>query len=138
MPRFSLSSRSMENRRGVEQRLIEISDLAIQITLVDFGHGSTSGLRTAETQRILYDSGKSLADGVIRKSKHQSGLALDFYAYVDGRASWEREHLAMVATAFLQAASHLGYAISWGGLWRQRGDGIYGWDMAHVELVDRA
>ncbi|MEO5344604.1 MAG: hypothetical protein H7842_15010, partial [Gammaproteobacteria bacterium SHHR-1] len=62
----------------------------------------------------------------------------DFYAYVDGRASWEREHLAMVAAAFLQAASHLGYAISWGGLWKQRGGGIYGWDMVHVELVDRA
>lgn len=136
--KFALSRRSLENRQGVDPRLIEISDLAIQITLVDFGHGSTAGLRTTETQRQLYESGKSLADGVMRKSKHQSGRALDFYAYVDGRASWEPKHLAMVAAAFLQAASHLGYAISWGGLWAQRGGGIYGWDMAHVELVGGA
>lgn len=135
--RFSLSASSKDNRHGVDSRLIEISDLAIEITLVDFGHGQYSGLRTAAEQLHLHESGASpRCDGVVVKSNHQSGRALDFYAYVNGKASWAPEHLAMVAAAFLQAASLLGYKIRWGGLWPSKKGGIYGWDMPHIELME--
>ena len=63
---------------------------------------------------------------------------MDFYAYINGAASWEHEHLAMVATAILQAASILGVKLNWGGLWSstKKINGIpYGWDMAHMELA---
>ena len=68
-------------------------------------------------------------------------MALDFYAYIHGKASWEHKHLAMVATAFFQAASELGYRIEWGGLWKRKKpkliDGIpYGWDMPHIQLIE--
>ena len=133
---FKLSDNSKKNRAGVDPRLIEISDLAIAITLVDFGHGPYSGLRTAEDQRSLHNAGKSpYCDGYNRISEHQKGAALDFYAYVDGRASWKPEHLAMVAAAFLQAASMLGYKIEWGGLWPGKNPG-YGWDMPHIQLIE--
>ena len=140
---FSLSARSKENSKGIDPRLIEIRDLAIQITLVDFGHGPDSGLRTAIRQNELYLDKASAADGFDKISKHQLGKALDFYAFVNGRASWEPEHLAMVAAAFLQAASMLGYRIKWGGLWRRKSPvyvhGIeYGWDMPHIEIIDDA
>ena len=134
--KFRLSSRSKVNREGVDTRLIEISDLAITLTSVDFGHGNDSGIRTATRQGELYASGKSRADGAIRKSNHQTGKALDFYAYVDGKASWQPKYLAMVAAAFLQAASILGYQASWGGLYRSQNNSIYGWDMPHLELLD--
>jgi len=133
---FSLSEKSKINREGVDSRLIEISDLAIKITLVDFGHGPLSGLRHPEQQHALYLEGKSKADGYNKKSNHQSGRALDFYAYVDGKASWEPEHLTMVAAAFLQAASQLGYKVKWGGLWEAKNGGIYGWDLPHIELSE--
>ena len=138
---FALSKKSMANRSGVDPRLIEISDLAISLSIIDFGHGNTSGIRTAETQRKLFDEGKSKADGVHNLSKHQTGKALDFYAFIDGRASWEHKHLAMVGAAFLQSASMLGYKLKWGGLWKRSTpkltDGIaYGWDMAHVEIIE--
>ena len=45
-----LSTRSKNNRKGIDSRLIEISDLAITLTLVDFGHGNDSGVRTAKRQ----------------------------------------------------------------------------------------
>ena len=125
---FTLSSRSKANRQGVDSRLIEISDLAIQLTVIDFGIPSSGGLRTREEQRKLFDDGKSKADGTIKLSNHQSGRALDFYAYVDGKASWDEYHLAMVAAAFLQAASILGYELEWGGLWRSFKD------YPHVQL----
>jgi len=138
---YKLSQNSKQNREGVDSRLIEISDLAIQITRVDFGHGRYAGNRSAELQNELYQEGKSDLDGYNRKSYHQTGKALDFYAYVDGQASWHEPHLAMVACAFLQAASQLGYRISWGGLWSNRNgkkvEGIeYGWDCPHIQLED--
>lgn len=137
---FSLSENSKKNREGVDPRLIEISDLAIQLTLVDFGHGADSGVRTAERQNELYISGKSLADGYDKHSKHQDGKALDFYAYVNG-ASWKHEHLAMVALAFMQAASILGYRIKTGALWKATKSTVingipYGWDCPHIELIE--
>jgi len=139
--KFKLGKSSLAHRKGVDPRLIEISDRAIKITLVDFGHGPMAGLRTAEIQNQLFKDGLSKCDGYKNKSNHQSGKALDFYAYVDGGASWQPEHLAMVAGAFLQAAGELGHQVRWGGLWskkiRTTTNGItYGWDMPHMELVD--
>lgn len=126
---FKLSDSSKERREGVDPRLIEISDLAIQITVVDFGIPGDGGIRTAQRQNRLFLTGRSKADGYDDLSNHQSGEALDFYAYVDGKASWNTEHLAMVAAAFLQAASMLGYRLKWGGLWKNFKD------MPHVELA---
>jgi len=141
MSDFHLSNASKMHRTGVDPRLIEISDLAITLTLVDFGHGPDSGVRSAERQAQLFAEGKSQKDGTRRRSCHQDRKALDFYAYVDGRASWHPPHLAAVACAFLQAASVLGYRVAWGGLWESRKpkivDGIpYGWDCPHIELLD--
>jgi len=136
---FHLSDASKRHREGVRSELIEISDLAIQMTLVDFGHGPLSGRRTAEEQHSLYLAGNSRADGFRDLSFHQTGNALDFYAWVGGRASWDPRHLAMVAAAHLQAAAILGYPISWGGLWlpdnpEPAEDGTqYGWDCGHIE-----
>lgn len=135
MSRFKLGKASLEHRKGVDKRLIEISDRAIQISMIDFGHGPVSGLRTAEIQNALYQDGKSKADGFRHIGKHQTGKALDFYAYVNGGASWNPAHLAMVGAAFLQAACELGYHVEWGGLWRGE-DPVYGWDMPHIQLME--
>ena len=127
---FKLSNNSKQRREGVDPRLIEISDLAIQITVVDFGHPADGGLRSAERQNDMFFMGLSKCDGYKRLSKHQSGKALDVYAYVDGKASWDTEHLAMVAAAFLQSASMLGHKLEWGGLWTSFKD------YPHFQLLD--
>lgn len=142
---YVLSTASKKHREGIDPRLIEISDLAITISVIDFGHPSTGGLRTDEEQYQLYLGQKSSCDGYKRRGRHQAaadgyGKALDFYAYV-GDTSYEHPHLAMVAAAFLQAASTLGYKIKWGGLWKADSSEIingipYGWDMPHIELID--
>jgi len=140
---YKLSKRSKQRREGIDPRLIEIDDLAITLTLVDYGHPADAGKRTADRQHELYLDGVSECDGYSTISNHQSGKALDFYAYVDGCASWERDHLAMVACAYFQAAAILGYRIKWGGLWKSSKpkfkNGIpYGWDCPHIELIDTA
>ena len=114
---FKLSNSSRQRREGVDPRLIEISDRALEISIIDFGIPRDGGLRTAERQMELHLDHKSNCDGIVKLSRHQSGKALDVYAYVDGKASWDKYHLAMVAAAMLQAASELGHELQWGGLW---------------------
>lgn len=131
MSNFVFGSKSLERRQGVRRELIEIDNLAIQLTIIDFGHPEYAGLRAASIQHGLFMDGKSKADGYEKLSKHQSGNALDFYAFVDGKASWEPEHLAIVACAYLQAAMILGYRIEWGGLWTGFSD------MPHIQFMGR-
>ena len=127
---FQLSNNSMMNLAGVDSRLIDIADVAIKLSPVDFGIPSTGGLRTTEDQAKLFEEGVSKADGVNNKSYHQTGKALDVYAYVDGKASWDKLHLATIAAAMLQASSQLGYELKWGGLWKS-------WqDYPHFEIKD--
>jgi len=119
-----------------DPRLKQIAFRAIEISPIDFGIPSTGGARTAEVQKGLFDLGKSKCDGYIRKSKHQIqngyewAKAIDFYAYVSGRANWNKHNLAVVASAFLQSACELGYIIEWGGLW------ITFKDYPHIQLIE--
>jgi len=136
---FEFSQTSEQRRAGVDPRLIGISDRALEISVVDFGIPKHGGKRTTEEQYRLFLDGKSRADGTNDLSYHQRGKALDFYAFVDGKASWHPGHLAMVASAFLQAAAELGYTLTWGGLWKpvKTTDGVpHGWDAGHVQLED--
>ena len=124
---FKLGNKSKERLKGVDPRIIEIIELALTISVIDFGIPQYGGLRTLPTQKLLFDKKVSPCDGINNKSMHQSGLAFDVFAYVDGAASWDRYQLTQVAAAILQAASMLGYALSWGGLWRNT-------DMPHFQL----
>jgi peptidoglycan L-alanyl-D-glutamate endopeptidase CwlK len=127
---FKLGKNSINNLAGVDGRLIAIADLAIELTNIDFGIPSTGGLRTEADQAKLFADGVSKADGVNNKSYHQSGKAMDVYAYVDGKASWDKLHLAVIASAMLQASAQLGYKLKWGGLWKS-------WqDYPHFEIKD--
>ena len=125
---FKLSERSKERLWGVDDRNIKIIDLALTITNIDFGIPEHGGYRGTIVQRELFDKKLSKCDGVENKSAHQSGCAFDIYAYVDGKASWDRYHLTQVAAAILQAASLLGYQLRWGGLFQSFVD------MPHFEL----
>ena len=114
---YAFGHNSLNNRAGINADLILILDRAVEISIYDFGIPSSGGLRTTEQQAKLFADGVSKADGVTHKSFHQTGNAVDVYAYVDGKASWDHEHLAVVAAAMLQASSELGIPLEWGGLW---------------------
>jgi len=125
---FKFSQKSLNVIAGVNPDLQAVCMRAIEISKVDFGIPSSGGIRTAEEQNKLFHDGKSKLDGYKKKSKHQSGNAIDVYAFVDGRASWKPEHLTHVATAMLAAASELGVVLHWGGHWR------HFLDMPHFEV----
>jgi len=125
---FSLGKKSIENLIGVDDELIGVIELAIEITKVDFGIPSTGGYRVEAEQAKLFTAGLSKCDGRVNRSKHQTGRAVDVFGYVDGKASYKTEHLAMVAAAMLQAASQLGIKLKWGGHFKSFSD------MPHFEL----
>ena len=138
---FHLSESSKFNRRTAHPDLITVSDLAITITRVDFGHGRLSAARTASQQNRLFQDGFSQCDGFEKLSYHQvrddvhSDLpelseALDFYAWVDGKTVWTGEPMVLIACAFLQAGSILGVPLESGVLW--------GWDYPHIQLANAA
>ena len=127
---FELGKNSVLNMAGIDSRLMDIVEVAIKLSNIDFGIPSSGGLRTTEDQAALFTAGKSKCDGRTNKSYHQTGKAVDVYAYVDGKASWDHLHLTHIATAMLQASAQLGYELKWGGLWNS-------WqDMPHFEIKD--
>ena len=125
---FKFSKRSEQGMEGIDERLIEIAHKALSISKIDFGIPEYGGIRSESEQHKLFVDGKSQLDGRHKKSYHQSGLALDVYAYVEGKASWDTLHMSQIACAFLQAANILGYSLEWGGLW------VNFIDMPHFEM----
>jgi len=119
---------------GVHPDLRQVAHRALQLSPVDFGIPKLGGVRSVNDQHKLYLEGKSKCDGVKKLSNHQPkedgyGYALDFYAFVDGAASWDELHLTLIASAFLQAANEMGIKLEWGGLWKNFKD------YPHVQMV---
>jgi peptidoglycan L-alanyl-D-glutamate endopeptidase CwlK len=114
--------------------MIELAQRSISKSPIDFGIPGYGGLRTAEEQRELFNTGKSKCDGYSKKSRHQSGRAFDIYAYHNGNASWDKVHLAMIAGVILSEAKAMGLKVVWGGTFGS--DNFHGWDMVHYELIE--
>ena len=132
------SKRSMQRMKGVHVDLITVFTEAIKHSQVDFGIPGSGGLRTPEDQNELFQKNVSKCDGFLKKSLHQSGDALDFYAYVNGRASWDKVHLSLVAGVIMATAKRLkkegkiNSTIRWGGEFSS--NTYHGWDMPHFEI----
>ena len=130
--------------QGVHPELIIIFTEAIKNSPIDFGVGNNGGVRTAGEQNLLFQKGVSKCDGIQDKSEHQVkddgyGHALDPYAYVNGKASWNKGHLSMVAGVILTTAKRLkkegkiSIEIKWGGTFGS--NRFQGWDMPHFQIV---
>ena len=135
---YQFSSKSVERMQGVHTDLIIIFTEAIKNSPIDFGIPEHGGLRTQGEQNLLFQGGASKCDGFNNKSNHQTGNALDFYAYINGRASWNKVHLAMVASCIITTAKRLkkegkiNIELKWGAEFGS--DNFHGWDMPHIEV----
>ena len=110
---FKLSTRSLGKLEGVDSRLIDVVERAIELTKVDFG--VIYGMRTLEEQEKLVAAGKSQT----MKSNHLIGKAVDLMAYVDGKGVWELNVYDDLCDAMKEAAKELGVAIKWGAAWSE-------------------
>lgn len=114
---YVLGSRSRKNLEGVHPDLVEVVELAIKMTEVDFT--VIEGLRTIERQRELVQKGASTT----MNSRHLTGHAVDLAAWVGGTIRWDWPLYDRIADGMLDAAEELGTRVEWGGHWRTFKDG---------------
>ena len=136
---YQFSASSMKRMVGVNDQLIAVFLEAIKVSLVDFGIPKDGGKRTETEQNFLYNKKVSNCDGINDISNHQTGNALDFYAYVNGKASWNKVHLALIASCILTVAKRMkkegliDIELKWGGTFGS--NRFQGYDYPHIEIV---
>jgi peptidoglycan L-alanyl-D-glutamate endopeptidase CwlK len=129
---YNFSEKSLNVLKNVDEQLQLLFKESIKVSPIDFGIPSTGGNRSIEEQYSLYLDGKSKCDGYKKKSYHQTGKAVDFYAFINGKASWDKIHLALVASVIMTVANQLNINIRWGGTFNS--NVFKGWDYPHIEL----
>ena len=120
---FKFSQRSLDNLKGVHPALVLVSELALKLTPIDFT--IIDGLRTPEEQEVLLKKGASWT----RNSRHLTGHAIDFVAWVGG-VTYDPQFYGPIVQAFKNAAGSLQTKIVCGADWNVR-------DWGHVELDRR-
>jgi peptidoglycan L-alanyl-D-glutamate endopeptidase CwlK len=140
MKEFHLSNLSLRRLEGVDPGLARLVKKAIKRTPVDFGVAWLGGLRTAQQQHSSYVKGYSKKDGYKKKSKHQSGLAVDFLPYVNGRPDTDtRENYLIIIGVLFAVAAEMGINIRSGANWDRDQEFLTDQDfddLPHIELVE--
>ena len=130
---FVFSKRSKRRLNGVHPRLLELFEEALKGSPYDFGIPRDGGRRTNERQRELYSFGRYEPNKHKRKitwttkSNHNPredgyGYAIDIYAYVDGKPSWNMIYLTPIAEHLKKVAILHNIPLEWGyDLWGKDG-----------------
>lgn len=140
----TLSQKSADKLRTCHKDIQKVITLAVSISDVDFG--ISEGERSVELQQIYFKEGKSKIDGIKVKGKHNysPSEAVDIFAYVNGKASYDISHLSYLA-GIIQACATLlfnegviTHKIRWGGNWDRDGEILTDQsfdDSPHFEIV---
>lgn len=143
---FKFSKRSIRNMKDVHPDMVLIFTEAIKVSPIDFGVPNDGGVRSSlrQHQMFLDPSIKTKCDGYERVSRHQVkdgdefGTALDFYAYVGGKSSWNKVQLAIIAGVLMSTANRLEAegritsTLTWGGTFGSKT--FNGWDKPHCHI----
>ena len=136
---FQLSKRSKSRLDGVLPVLIDVFEEGIKTCPHDFGIPKTGGRRTDQDQLDMYAIGRTTQKH--RKpvtwtlnSNHKAkpdgfGYAIDIYAYVNGKASWNREKYLRPIARHLQKFAKENYAID-----LEWGYDLWNFDGAHFQI----
>lgn len=113
---YQLGKRSRERLAGVDPRLVQCVERAIQITSQDFA--VIEGVRTLQTQREYVRRGASqtMASRHLRQPDG-FGKAVDLVPWVEGMPRWEWPLIWPIAEAMRKASRELRVPIRWGGGW---------------------
>lgn len=117
MSKWSFGQRSREKLVGVHPSLQILMKAALEESPYDFA--ITEGVRSLETQKVLFESGKSRT----MNSKHLKGHAVDIAVLVDGKVTWDFAYYKAVADHVKKVSAELNMPITWGGDWKSFLDG---------------
>lgn len=114
---YKFSKRSLDNLKGVDERLVKLMKEVLSISPYDFG--ITEGLRTIEKQKEYVRTGKSQT----MNSYHLKGKAVDIVVYKDREVTWKLDYYKEIADIVKEIAKEKGLKITWGGDWKTLVDG---------------
>ena len=114
---YKFSKRSLDNLKGVDERLVKLMEEVVSISPYDFG--ITEGVRTLEKQKEYVRTGKSQT----MNSYHLNGKAVDIVVYKDGKVTWDLKYYKDIADIVKETAAEKGVKITWGGDWKTLVDG---------------
>ena len=139
---YVLGAKSKERLKGVHPKLVEVVEMAIQLTAQDFM--VLEGVRTPARQKELYAQGRNgdkrpkvtwtLNSNHFVNKTTGYGHAVDLVPFP---VDWSHKKLDVVSKAMFAAADTLGVKIRWGADWdrdgkpREKGES----DSPHFELV---
>ena len=131
---YTLSTRSLERLKDVNESLVNIVKAAIKTTKIDFG--VTCGLRTKSEQAELVKKGasKTMNSRHLRQESTGTSHAVDLVAYISGRVSWELNLYDDIADAIKDAAIKEGKLIRWGAAWHKP---LNEWDGSAEDLMNQ-
>lgn len=109
---WELSQRSKEELFGVDDDLRRVVEKLAQTSTLQFE--VIEGLRTSERQAELVKQGASQT----MNSKHLTGEAVDIVPLINGKISWDWEHIYRLTDALKKVATELKVKIRWGGCWQ--------------------
>ena len=117
---FKFGSRSLREQKGVHPDLVELCNLTIDLSPVDFG--VFDGIRTASEQNQLYQRRASQIDGFSRIGKHQKqldgfGHAVDLVPWINSKFVWDWDAIYLICETLVEQARILEVTIRWGGCW---------------------
>ena len=143
--KYKLSERSLNNLKGVDERLVKVVKRAIEITEQDFV--VIEGLRTKEQMMINYGKGRTASELAVHgipasyakpneakvtwlndpfASNHAKGLAVDIVPYP---VDWnDISKFKKINEAMQASAKEFGIKLSYGGDWKNK-------DYPHWELT---
>ena len=136
---YQFGSTSIKRLSTCNEPLQQVMKLAISRSPVDFG--IAQGHRSVEEQQELYAQGRTkpgnvvtYVDGIKKQSNHnlKPSNAADIYGWVNGQATWDKDHLVFLAGIIMAAANELGIVLRWGGNWD--GDGEIISDQNFIDL----
>jgi len=135
---YKFGTTSKQRLATCHDDLQKIMESAIALSPIDFG--IACGHRSIADQQKAFNEGKSKIDGITKKGKHNysPSLAVDVYAFVNGKASWDAKELCVIAGVILAVAANYGIRLRWGGNWDMDGQIISDQsfqDLPHFELV---
>lgn len=127
--KYNFSDGSLNRMVGLSDDLKKLLFLALKRTPIDFGIAWRGGFRTVAVQQELFAKVPKVTskDGIIKRSKHQSGLAVDLMPYVKGKAAPTKENYLLLAGVMFACASELDLKLRSG----------MDWDMDSEYLVDQ-
>jgi hypothetical protein len=132
-----LNDSSNKKLSKVDPLLREVIEYAAQTAPSNIEFQIVQGLRTQAEQNALYAQGRTKPGKIVTWTKNSNhmdkdrdgdGDAIDFQAYINGKATWDEKAFVPVAKHIKEAARIKGIKVQWGyDLWKK--------DYGHIQLV---